>query len=128
MENASKAILIAAAVLIVVLLIAFGMRIFNSTKGTGEALEEGMTTAEIAQFNNKFTSYMGTQSLAKIRALANVVNANNATSDRKVYFGSTDNDTASEITNYAASLQNPRYTVTFVYDNNGKLIVGITLS
>ena len=31
MENASKALLIAAAVLIVILLIAFGMRIFNST-------------------------------------------------------------------------------------------------
>lgn len=31
MENASKALLIAAAVLIVILLIAFGMRIFNGT-------------------------------------------------------------------------------------------------
>lgn len=31
MENASKALLIAAAVLIVILLIAFGMRIFQGT-------------------------------------------------------------------------------------------------
>jgi len=31
MENATKALLIAAAVLIVILLIAFGMSIFNST-------------------------------------------------------------------------------------------------
>ena len=34
MENASKALLIAAAVLIVILLIAFGMSIFNSTGDT----------------------------------------------------------------------------------------------
>ena len=45
MENATKALLIAAAVLIVILLIAFGMRIFSSSSDvstqatqTGEAI------------------------------------------------------------------------------------------
>ena len=37
MENASKALLIAAAVLIVILLIAFGVGIFNQSKNTGDA-------------------------------------------------------------------------------------------
>ena len=42
MENASKALLIAAAVLIVILLIAFGMRIFNSTADvSSDATETG---------------------------------------------------------------------------------------
>ncbi len=42
MENASKALLIAAAVLIVILLIAFGMRIFNSTSDvSGQAAQTG---------------------------------------------------------------------------------------
>ena len=42
MENASKALLIAAAVLIVILLIAFGMRIFNSTSDvSGQATQTG---------------------------------------------------------------------------------------
>ncbi len=42
MENASKALLIAAAVLIVILLIAFGMRIFNSTSDvSGQASDTG---------------------------------------------------------------------------------------
>ena len=52
MENASKALLIAAAVLIVILLIAFGMRIFNSTSdvsaqatGTGTQLSNQTTQA-----------------------------------------------------------------------------------
>ena len=43
MENASKALLIAAAVLIVILVIAFGMSIFNSAKNSGDA--EGTATA-----------------------------------------------------------------------------------
>lgn len=37
MENASKALLIAAAVLVVVVLIAFGMRILNTATSTGDA-------------------------------------------------------------------------------------------
>lgn len=42
MENASKALLIAAAVLIVILLIAFGMKIFNSTGNvSGQATDTG---------------------------------------------------------------------------------------
>ena len=42
MENATKALLIAAAVLIVILLIAFGMKIFNSTSDTtGQASAMG---------------------------------------------------------------------------------------
>ena len=40
MENASKALLIAAAVLIVILLIAFGMSIFNSTGDTSSQAEQ----------------------------------------------------------------------------------------
>lgn len=37
MENASKALLIAASVLIVVLLIVFGVGIFRSAEGAGDA-------------------------------------------------------------------------------------------
>ncbi len=39
MENASKALLIAAAVLIVILLVAFGMRVFNTASSAGDAQE-----------------------------------------------------------------------------------------
>ena len=55
MENASKALLIAAAVLIVILIIAFGMRIFNSTSdvsgqadSTGKALSNQAGLAQNA--------------------------------------------------------------------------------
>ena len=47
MENATKALLIAAAVLIVILLIAFGMRIFNSTSDvSGQAQDTGKQVSE----------------------------------------------------------------------------------
>ena len=39
MENASKALLIAAAVLIVILVIAFGMNIFKSASEAGDATD-----------------------------------------------------------------------------------------
>ena len=55
MENASKALLIAAAVLVVILIIAFGMRIFNSTSDvssqadqTGQALTDQASKAQTA--------------------------------------------------------------------------------
>ena len=48
MENATKALLIAAAVLIVILLIAFGMRIFNSTSDVS-----GQATATGTDLSNK---------------------------------------------------------------------------
>ena len=50
MENASKALLIAAAVLIVILLIAFGMRIFNSTSNvSGQAQSTGQEISKQTQ-------------------------------------------------------------------------------
>lgn len=49
MENATKALLIAAAVLIVILLIAFGMRIFNSTSDvSGQAQATGQQITDQA--------------------------------------------------------------------------------
>jgi len=50
MENATKALLIAAAVLVVILIIAFGMRIFNSTKdSSGQAVKAGQEVSNGTQ-------------------------------------------------------------------------------
>lgn len=47
MENATKALLIAAAVLIAILLIAFGMKIFSSTGDTSaEAQKTGQEISD----------------------------------------------------------------------------------
>ena len=85
MENASKALLIAGAVLIVILLIAVGMKIFNSSSSTADQVDTNMQTVEITTFNNKFLQYEGKQSGTQVKALINVVIAHNATDEaRKV--------------------------------------------
>ena len=118
MENASKALLISASVLIVILLIAFGMRIFNSTSGTGDQVEGTMQTTEMAMFNNKFLSYSGSQSGSNVKALANVVIAHNANSIRTVSFaGQTE---ATNIISAVSAVESSKtYTIT-IEDKNPK--------
>ena len=108
MENASKALLIAASVLIVILLIAFGMRIFNSTTGTGEQLEQTMQATEISMFNNKFLPYIGqNKSLNDVKSLANVIIAHNSTvknDNTKIKLSITDN--ASKVWAFSSNVPN----------------------
>ena len=133
MENASKALLIAAAVLIVILIIAMGMNIFNSTDATTDQVEVTMTTTEISTFNNKFTSYLGTnKSAANAKSLANVVISNNAveTTDKQVSItigGGTAMTSATTITNEIAKLSG-RGTISATVDENTGRITGITLT
>ena len=86
MENATKALIIAGSILIVILLIAMGVSIFKSTSGTTDQVDSTMQTTEMAMFNNQFTMYAGKQSGSRVKALANAVIANNAKSSRKVSF------------------------------------------
>ena len=85
MENATKALLIAGSVLIVLLLIAIGLRIFNSTKGTTDAAQVTMNSTEAAMFNNKFTTYMnGPQNKSQVLGLVSAVIASNSQSANKI--------------------------------------------
>lgn len=122
MENASKALLIAGSVLIVILLIAFGMRIFNSTSGTTDNLKGAMATTEIAQFNSKFTPYVGQgKSVAQVRSLANIVIAHNATNPDKVV-SINGYDTAADIMNFVSGIDN-RCNISVNVDGNGLIDV-----
>lgn len=79
MENASKALIIAASILIAILLIAFGMKILNTTAEPGEQVKDTMEITEIANFNGKFTGYAGSNKPAReVKALANAVIASNS--------------------------------------------------
>ena len=57
MENASKALIIAGAILLAILLISLGIMIFNQAQDT--VTNSGMTEAELTSFNNKFLKYEG---------------------------------------------------------------------
>jgi len=57
MENTSKALLIAAAVLIVILLIAFGMKILSPTQGIEEQAQG--VGQSISSATDKATQHLG---------------------------------------------------------------------
>jgi len=57
MENASKALIMAAAVLVAIMIIALGVTIFNKAKGSSDTTS--LDTAEITMFNQKFERFAG---------------------------------------------------------------------
>lgn len=61
MENATKALMIAGAVLIAILIIGVGMLIYNSAQGTIQGATSKVSQQEIELFNNGFTQYEGKQ-------------------------------------------------------------------
>lgn len=76
MENASKALIIAGAILLAILLISLGIMIFNQAQDT--VSNSGMSQAEISAFNNKFTKYEGDQKGSVVRSLIQEVIASNS--------------------------------------------------
>lgn len=81
MENATKALLIAAAVLISILVISIGLIVFRMASGTIQ--EANLNKAEIASFNGEFEAFEGkTVSGAKVNAmLRTVLSHNTVTTD-----------------------------------------------
>ena len=78
MENATKALLIAAAVLVVIILIAFGMRILNTSSGTQDQADATMNSSKAQAFNRSFESYKGTRvNGASVRSLLTAVQQSN---------------------------------------------------
>lgn len=126
MENASKALIIAGSILVVIILIALGVRVINSTSGTTDSVEGSMQSTELATFNNKFAAYAGSRkSAAQVKALANIVIANNATNPTHIvkFAGLSD---AATITATAAEYSGS-YTVSLGFDANG-YVNSITIS
>ena len=83
MENASKALIIAGAILLSILIISLGIMVYNNARATvGDANLDAET---IQTFNSKFTMYAGSGIAAsKVNSLIDAVNASNATTDNKI--------------------------------------------
>lgn len=81
MENASKALIIAGAILISILLISVGIIIMNAIN---DPLQQGADTAasqSIEMFNSKLLTYDGKLKGSELKTLTSTVNAINATDD-----------------------------------------------
>ena len=77
MENASKALIIAGAIIISIMVISLAVFVFN--RMGGEAKEQAnMDEEQIAAFNSKLTPYLGRQSGSQVNALIQyVISVNN---------------------------------------------------
>lgn len=84
MENASKALIIAAAVLVAVLLITLAIKITTSASEIANS-ESSLSEVEAKAFNQKFTPYEGKRkSQSDVLVLLKTVASSNSVSDNKV--------------------------------------------
>lgn len=121
MENASKALVIAGAILLAILLISLGIMVFN--QGQDAIKNSGMSKAEISAFNGQFTKYEGDRRGSAVKSLIQEVNASNASdtaegNDRHV----TVNLGGTAITSTAGISSTATYSVVIPddgYDNSG---------
>lgn len=121
MENASKALIMAGAILIAILLISAGLIILNSTKGVTEQGRRAAKTLEVETFNSQFTKYCGDRVLgSKVTDLRNFVQSFNKANNKEIKLNFIDIETI---------IPNQYYTITIgndEYDANG-YVTGITI-
>lgn len=80
MENASKALIIAGAILLAILIISLGILIYNQAAGVVN--NNAMSQVETQQFNQQYTQYEGeTVRGVTVRSLLQTVYANNTAAD-----------------------------------------------
>ena len=130
MENASKALIIAGAILLAILIISLGIMIYNQASGVVN--NNSMTEVEVSTFNQKFEQYLGDHVRgANVNALINAVNTNNMSTDdssRKVTLDGATNMTGSSDQYKKTAQTGQTYAVTIATTTSGGLIEKITIS
>ena len=81
MENASKAILIAGAVLLVIAIVGIGMTIFITARDNIEDMDNQISTLAVTAHNNKFNIYEGNVSGAQVLDCIQKAMSNNSNQD-----------------------------------------------
>ena len=79
MENASKALLMAAGVLTGILIISLGVYLFANFGGTSSQIHANIEQNQIEQFNSQFTTYVGKDNVTihDVISMANLATQNN---------------------------------------------------
>ena len=78
MENASKALIIAGAILLAILIISLGIMIYNQAAGVANG--DAINQVDISSFNTQFTQYSGNNVRgAQVNALLEQVRNSNIT-------------------------------------------------
>lgn len=106
MENASKALIIAGAILISIVLVSVGVIVVNSLN-PDSAVEE-MTKQEVDSFNSKFNSSIGNNKLGSVakNLISTVMTNNSNTDDTRKVVVQLDNETETSDANALSLLRN----------------------
>lgn len=135
MENASKALIIAGAILLSILIIGLGMMVFNNAKNV--LTSANLDQEQIDAFNSKFESYVGNDKRGvDIRTLCDTVKNSNAVEEEEnqitiTYVQGTNKAVKSQtdLLNVKNAIKNgKRYDITVTYDKNTKLLNAITIN
>ena len=111
MENASKALVIAGAILIVIVLIGIGVIVVNSTNGMEEQASSSADSMALQTFNSQFTEYDGKDvSASHVRSLISTIKASNASNAKQVKY-----DIKRGTTNISTVTSGKLYTVSVEY-------------
>jgi len=132
MENASKALIIAGAILISILLISVGILVMQSANGVTSQMEGKMDATAIQSFNATFENYVGTKRGSAIKTLISEVSASNVSNPDdhvKIKFGTgTETDSETEFSNIQRTVKSTaRYDIT-VSKNERGLVNLITIT
>ena len=83
MENASKALIIAGAILLAIVIISLGLVVVNNTRSVTD--NANLNAQEIETFNNKFAAYEGKNlTSAQVKSLIQAAIASNAANSDKI--------------------------------------------
>lgn len=138
MENASKALIIAGAIILSILIIGLGMFIFQKANSATEGAD--LSSQKVKAYNSVFEQYVGTQTGINVKALLdevrshNLANASDASLNIDVQESSqaatttppTAAVTAATVNTIRAKMQNGKsYTVDFGYDASTGFIVAV---
>lgn len=137
MENASKALIIAGAVLISIVIVTIGVMLVNGGQGLFNQGGKMMAQQEIDAFNSTFTAYEGKQTGSQTKALLSKIATHNSTNSDdvgrqvKVTIDGTALDaiTQTGLSGAKAKVSSgSAYDVAFTYDGESNLINGVTIT
>ncbi len=131
MENATKALMIAGAVLIAIMIIGIGMMIYQNASGTIVGAMDQTKQLEIDAFNSDLIAFEGSQRGTAIKQLiTKVITLNSTNKDvnpDKVISVDGKTESADLTAARAAIKAGQLYTVALTYGNVG-YITGITIT
>ena len=126
MENASKALIIAGAILVSILLIGIGVALINALNSPMGQAEETMGGQAMQIFNAKFEKYAGQkQSGANVKSLLSEIITNNVTTQNDKAVTVYNSNTIVGSTSYDISIfrnnivSSATYKVDLTYDDKG---------